>query len=100
MRQISAVVNSCAATLLLLSVLTACASFTVTASFAIVSMGCEDHHHATVLLLQVDRYHFFPSSIREWHKDALSLLERKQDESASHCTLSVVLRVLRQVWSC
>ncbi|KAJ9533805.1 hypothetical protein QJQ45_026891, partial [Haematococcus lacustris] len=48
-------------------------------------------------LIQVERYHFFPASCRQWGSDAASLLQAGRDESSSQGTLSTCLQVLRQV---
>lgn len=48
-------------------------------------------------LIQINRYHFFPSSIRLWHPTATSLLEEGRDESPRRGQLAVCLRVLTLV---
>jgi hypothetical protein len=45
----------------------------------------------------VERYHFFPASIRQWHPNAKSLLDQGRDESSSDGTLATCQRVLKQV---
>jgi RNA polymerase II C-terminal domain phosphatase-like 3/4 len=48
-------------------------------------------------LIQVERYHFFPASIRQFNSDAKSLLEMGKDESATNGTLATCLAVLKDV---
>lgn len=53
-------------------------------------------HHAQNLI-KVERYHFFPASVRQWHLGATSLLEQGHDESAQHGMLAACLGVLQDV---
>ncbi|GAX83989.1 hypothetical protein CEUSTIGMA_g11414.t1 [Chlamydomonas eustigma] len=48
-------------------------------------------------LIKVERYHFFPASLRQWQVSFKSLLEQDQDESSSHGMLATCLRVLKKV---
>jgi hypothetical protein len=48
---------------------------------------------------QVERYHFFGSSIRSWQPTARGLLEERTDESETDGMLATCLRVLREVHS-
>ena len=53
------------------------------------------HHYGN--LIQIDRYHFFPASLRHFKLSGSSLLDMDLDESASNGMLAVSLRVLRTV---
>ncbi|PNW86958.1 hypothetical protein CHLRE_02g102950v5 [Chlamydomonas reinhardtii] len=48
-------------------------------------------------LLQIERYHFFPSDLRKWRADGTALLEQERDESATEGALATHSRVLRAV---
>ncbi|KAG2454620.1 hypothetical protein HYH02_000461 [Chlamydomonas schloesseri] len=48
-------------------------------------------------LLQIERYHFFPSDLRKWRADGTALLEQERDESATDGALATHSRVLRAV---
>ncbi|KAG2484635.1 hypothetical protein HYH03_016588 [Edaphochlamys debaryana] len=48
-------------------------------------------------LLQIERYHFFPSDLRKWRTDGTALLEQGRDESATAGALATHMRVLRAV---
>ncbi|KAG2436431.1 hypothetical protein HXX76_006734 [Chlamydomonas incerta] len=50
-------------------------------------------------LLQIERYHFFPSDLRKWRADGTALLEQERDESATDGALATHSRVLRAVHS-
>ncbi|GIL83980.1 hypothetical protein Vretimale_10976 [Volvox reticuliferus] len=48
-------------------------------------------------LLQIERYHYFPSDIRKWRVDGTALLEQGIDESSTRGALATHMRVLRAV---
>ncbi|GFR40541.1 hypothetical protein Agub_g1114 [Astrephomene gubernaculifera] len=48
-------------------------------------------------LLQIDRYHFFPSDLRKWRLDGTALLEQGRDESAADGAMATHMRVLKEV---
>jgi len=52
-------------------------------------------HRANVL--EVERYHFFPSSLKHFHIRGKCLLERKNDENSKFGPLASVLKVLKEI---
>ncbi|GLC65111.1 hypothetical protein PLESTF_000247700 [Pleodorina starrii] len=48
-------------------------------------------------LLQIERYHYFPSDLRKWRADGTALLEQGTDESVTDGALATHMRVLRAV---
>ncbi|KXZ53510.1 hypothetical protein GPECTOR_7g960 [Gonium pectorale] len=48
-------------------------------------------------LLQIERYHFFPSDLRKWRADGTALLEQGRDEDPTEGALATHMRVLRAV---
>lgn len=60
--------------------------------------SCDAYAHlAHAVKMQVERYHYFGSSIRAWYPGATALLEGEQDESADNGMLATCLRVLTEV---
>eukprot|EP00798_Chlamydomonas_sp_ICE-L_P004945 gene4945-34719_t len=48
-------------------------------------------------LIPIERYHFFPASLRQWNATAKSMLDLGHDESPTDGMLATCLRVLKEV---